>query len=53
MKFLDSIVTWVIFLAIVTVVVASGKTDAAIAGIAKLVNTLIGTITAPQSGGSG
>ena len=50
MKSFDSLLIWVILLAIVTVVVASGQTDTLIQSIQKLLSSLISVITSPQTG---
>jgi hypothetical protein len=50
-KAFDSVLVWVIILALVAVVVGSGQTDPLIKSVTKVLTTLISVITAPQGQG--
>jgi hypothetical protein len=51
MRTFDSILVWIIVLAIVTVLVASGSTDKLIQAMQEMLTSLIQVVTSPQTGG--
>jgi hypothetical protein len=53
MKIFDNVFTWFFILAIVAVVVGSGKADGVVKAVGTVLTQLINVIVSPQTGGDG